>query len=131
MNGEITTFNSIVASSAITDLLTSISGYPAVSIGTVEPDTWDNTMNTISLYSGAIETKDNRMVNEITANVRARTYNDCNEIADALRTALDRQKAGLYGMYTVDMLQTINPQTPEDSYNKPILIKVKAIREIE
>ncbi len=132
MNGEITLYNLLKSESSITDLLTSFSGYPAVAVGIKEPTTWGINDSTISIYNAVgVDNRSESLVAELTVNCRANTESKVKQIASAVITSVNRVAIPAGGRYYCQTLGIIPPEDENDSFNLPVTVTVKAVRELD
>lgn len=128
MNGEVTLFNNLYNDTTITDLLSTVNGYPAIAVGIREPLEWTPELKTISIYnSTGMDARDKRMIVELTLNIRCPSEPECKTIAEAIADKL-RGTSFLNGRgaYYPQYSGVIPPQDETDSYNLPMTVGMKA-----
>ncbi len=132
MNGEITLYNQLLSDSNITDLLTSFSGYPAIAVGIKEPTTWCIEDSTISIYNTVgVDNRSESLVSELTLNCRANTENKVKQIARAVVSGVNRKAIAEGGRFYCQTQGIIPPADENDSFNLPLTVTVKAVRELD
>lgn len=128
MNGEKTLYTALVSDSAITSIVDTVNGYPAIAVGIREPLAWTPELKTISVYnSTGMDARDKRMIVELTLNIRCPSESECKTIAEAIADKL-RGTSFLSGRgaYYPQYGGVIPPQDETDSYNLPMTIGMKA-----
>lgn len=133
MNGEKTLYRALSGDIAVTDLL-SIDAYgdPEIIIGVREPETWGVNDKTISIYNAVgVDNRGESLVVELTANCRAGTEVECKQIASAVVTSVNRKAITAGGRFYCQTGGVIIPQDENDSFNIPMTVIIKAVRELE
>jgi hypothetical protein len=129
MNGKVALNNMLEADSIFIALLTD--GVNSIAVGIKEPTSWGVNDKTCSIYSGGIvENSLNHLETELTANCRAGTEGEAEEIATAFVNAVDRKDIPDGGVFMCTTLPTIPPEDDSDSFNIPITVKVLAGKEL-
>ena len=128
MNGEIALCTLVEADSAVLALVTSADH---IQIGIVEPDDWTIKETTISFYTAVpVDKTTGYLSNDITANCRAPTEAEVKQLASAVIDAVNIVPFD-GGRFYCTTNGIIPPIDKNDSYNMPLTIAVKAVRETE
>lgn len=132
MNGETTLYNALKANSGFYSLLSSVGGYPALAIGIHEPTTWGPGDTTASIYNAVgVNNSAHALFTDLTVACRAPSEPEVKALASAAVSAIERYLipggAGIFYTFTGGIIPPEDPDT--DSYNLPITVTVKAVKE--
>lgn len=99
---------------------------PCIAVDNRAPRAWDAKDITITIYSvGVMDDRLNYSDQPWTANCRAATYEDSQDLAALVVAALNRKSHDIEGVFYCQRLATIQPADKDDNYNSPVEIQVK------
>ena len=141
MNGETTLYNILKNDSGFYSLLSLIEIDPvnnpgvkekALSIGIHEPTTWGQGDTTASIYNAVgVNNSAHALFTDLTVACRASSEPEVKALAYAAVSAIERYLipggAGIFYTFTGGIIPPEDPDT--DSYNLPITVTVKAVKE--
>jgi hypothetical protein len=131
MNGEFTLYTTLKDDSTFYNMLSSWGASKALVVGIVEPIEWTIEDTTASIYTAVpVDKTSDYLSNDITVNCRAPTEGETKELASALIDALNIVPFDGGRFYCITN-GIIAPEDENDSYNMPVTVTVKAVKELD
>jgi len=132
MNGKKTLYNAIRLNPTIQALVNYKGTRPCISSNRVAPRSWKSTDTTVLIYTPTgRDYREEHLEMTYTVNCRAPKEREVEILAVTVVAALNRKSIPTGGRYYCVLGFVIPPQDESDSYNLPVAVTIKAVKELE